>query len=48
MNYTNWYWGEPNEHRAGKVCMELASAKNYRWADYNCTVPRCSVCELDL
>jgi len=47
MTYTNWHRGQP-DYGGQDSCMHLDEALHYEWNDVHCSLPMCSVCELDL
>jgi len=49
MTYTNWYPGQPSNHKGNEGCMLMWSGRKYKWNDQHCTrSPMCSVCEIDM
>ncbi|XP_061179292.1 galactose-specific lectin nattectin-like [Saccostrea echinata] len=47
LNFTNWYKGEPNDHKGNEDCMEIQS-QNGMWNDMPCSFSLMFVCERDI
>ena len=48
MDYTNWAAKQPDYHLEDQSCMIVWSGYSYTWDDNKCTVPYCSICEIDI
>jgi len=46
LGWTNWRYGEPNDHNDGEDCVETEVGTGL-WDDQNCTYPEAYVCERD-
>ncbi|KAL4219744.1 Low affinity immunoglobulin epsilon Fc receptor [Mactra antiquata] len=43
--FSDWNFGEPNNHADGEDCVDLYGAKGYKWHDYHCSYNVYYICE---